>query len=502
VTPPSSAAPGLPHADPQAGPAADEVWPPSWRDRTAARASGLVGGPLGRYARRNSGWWTPLRVLLALGAFTLLLGYGEKLPCANGQWVASKQYTHACYSDVIPLWGAEGLASGAVPYRDHAVEYPVLTGGFMWLTAELTRGWHALAENGLVPGSDEGVVFGVLTCLLLAVCGLLAMAATAAAAGRRRQWDAAIFALSPLLVFHAFSNWDLLAMAFASGALWAWARGRPVAAGVLIGLGAAAKLYPALLFVPLALLAYRSRTWRPVCWAALAAAGAWLAVNLPVALAWTAGWKEFYAFSESRPAEASTFWAMGKHYFPNTFGTPADAGWAPPGLAVALFLLAALGAVGWLALTTPVRPRLAQLAFLTVTAFLLTTKVWSPQYSIWLVPLLALARPRWRSALIWQFSEIAVWIATLLWLLGGSDPNKALTYELLTWVLLIRDGCLLVLVALIVREIRRPELDVVRSAGEPDPGAGVFATAPDRPLPAGRAALSAGRAAPARPAGD
>jgi uncharacterized membrane protein len=460
---------------------------PSRTDPTAARASALVGGPVGRYARSNAGWWTPLRVLLALGAFTLLLGYGEKLPCADGQWVASKQYTHACYSDVIPLWGAEGLASGAVPYRDHAVEYPVLTGGFMWLTAELTRAWHSLAESGAVPGQDQGVVFGVLTCLLLAVCGLFTVAATAAAAGRRRQWDAAVLALSPLLVFHAFSNWDLLAMAFASAALWAWARDRPVAAGVLIGLGAAAKLYPALLFVPLALLAYRTRCWRPVLWAATAAAGAWLAVNLPVALTWTAGWKEFYAFSESRPAEASTFWAMLKHYYPHTFGSPLDSGWSPPGLAVGLVLLAALAAVGWLALTAPSRPRLAQLAFLTVAAFLLTTKVWSPQYSIWLVPLLALARPRWRTALIWQATEIAVWIATLLWLLGGSDPNKALPYEGLTWVLLLRDATLLVLVALIVRDIRRPELDVVRSADEPDPGAGLFATsATDRLLGAGR----------------
>ncbi len=452
-----------------------EVPLPSHEDPTVARASQVIGGPVGRYARVGGGWWTPLRVLLALAAFTLLLGYGEKLPCADGRWVAAKQYTHACYSDVIPLWGAEGLSTGAVPYRDHAVEYPVLTGGFMWVTGELTRGWHALAQRGILPGQDQGAMFGVLTCALLAICGLLAVAATAAAAGRRRQWDAAIFAASPLLIFHAFSNWDLLAMAFASGALWAWARNRPVAAGILIGLGAAAKLYPALLFVPLVLLAVRTRTWRPVRWAALSAAGAWLAVNLPVALAWTAGWKEFYTFSESRPAEASTFWAMLKHYYPHTFGVATDSGWSPPGLAVAFFLLAALGAVGWLALSAPTRPRLAQLAFLTVTAFLLTTKVWSPQYSIWLVPLLALARPRWRSALIWQATEIAVWIATLLWLLGGTDPNKALTYEALTWVLLVRDAALLVLVALIVRDVLRPELDVVRTAEQPDPGAGPFA---------------------------
>jgi uncharacterized membrane protein len=197
-------------------------------------------------------------------------------------------------------------------------------------------------------------------------------------------------------------------------------------------------------------------------------------VNLPVALAWSKGWWEFYTFSAHRPAEASTFWAMLNHFFPKDFTTPSTGGWVPPGAAVAVAMLLALGAVCWLALTAEKRPRLAQLAFLVVAAFLLTTKVWSPQYSVWLVPLLALARPRWRMALIWQATEIAVWIGTLLWLLAGTDPNHALTYEGLTWLLLIRDGALLLLVALIVLEIRRPERDSVRSADCPDPGAGPF----------------------------
>ena len=68
---------------------------------------------------------------------------------------------------------------------------------------------------------------------------------------------------------------------------------------------------------------------------------------------------------------------------------------------------------------------MGQLAFLAVLAVLLTTKVWSPQYSIWLVPLVALARPRWRSNLLWQFSEIVVWVVTLLWLLGFYDSSHA-----------------------------------------------------------------------------
>ena len=384
-------------------------------------------------------------------AFTLVLGYGEKLPCANGQWVASKQYTHACYSDVIPLWTAEGLSPGAVPYRDHAVEYPVLTGGFMWLTAELTRGWHAVAEAGWLPGTDEGIMFGVLTCALLGICGLLVVLATAGAAGQRRQWDVAILAASPLLIFHAFSNWDLLAMAFASGALWAWARNRPVLAGALIGLGTAAKLYPALLLIPLALLAYRSRRWRPVV-AAAAGRGRLLAGGQPAGRAGLdrpAGRSSTPSPRPGRPRRARSGRCSSTSTRAPSASRANPAG-RRPGLAVAVVLLIALAAVGWLALTVPTRPRLAQLAFLTVLAFLLTTKVWSPQYSIWLVPLLALARPRWRMALIWQVSEIAVWVATLLWLLAGSDPNKAMTYEGLTWILLIRDAFLLVLVAMIV----------------------------------------------------
>ena len=60
-------------------------------------------------------------------------------------------------------------------------------------------------------------------------------------------------------------------------------------------------------------------------------------------------------------------------------------------------------------------------------AFLLTTKVWSPQYSLWLVPLLALARPRWRLALVWQFVEIAVWFATLTLLLGLRPATRRRT---------------------------------------------------------------------------
>ncbi len=449
---------------------------PSHRDPTVAHAAGIVGGPWGRRAGiRSTAWWTPLRVLLAATIVTLLLGFLQKSPCANGDWTGSKQYTHMCYSDVIPLWSDERLDVGAVPYRDTAVEYPVLTGGFMWLTAEFTRGLHALENDW-----TEVVLFGVLTSLLLAMCGLVVTAATALT-GRGRPYDAALFALSPLLVFHAFSNWDLLAMALASAALWAWSRDRPVAAGVFIGLGTAAKLYPVFLLVPLFVLAVRTRRYAPAVWAGVATAVAWLTVNLPVAMAYHDGWWAFYKFSTDRPAERSSAWAVLKT-LADSGSNPSDSVyWVPPGAAVALAVVAGVLVVMWIGFSAPRKPRLAQLAFLAVLAFLLTTKVWSPQYSLWLVPLLALARPRWRLALVWQFVEVALWFVTLTLLLG-LDPDQSahgIGYGWLMLVIGIRDGLLLALAALIVRDIWRPELDVVRAGGVDDPGGGVFDQARD-----------------------
>jgi uncharacterized membrane protein len=448
--------------------------PPSHADPMAARGSGLIGGPWGRHAGvPRWSWWTPLRVLLAMTCLTLVLGVVQKAPCANGQWAGDKQYTHMCYSDVVPLWSDERLDVGAVPYRDTAVEYPVLTGAFMWFTAELTRGAHALDSHW-----EQLLIFWALTALLLGICGLVVTAGTVGAS-RGRPYDAALFALSPLLVFHAFTNWDLFAMALTSGALWAWAGKKPVLAGVLLGLGTAAKLYPALLLVPLLVLALRTRRWAPALWATAAAGVAWLCVNVPVALAYYHGWSVFYTFSADRPTERSTLWAIGRTLTSGSVQNADAPYWVPPNAAVACAFLAGMAVVIWLGVAAPVKPRVGQLAFLVVLAFLLTTKVWSPQYSLWLLPLLALARPRWRLALVWQFTEVAVWFLTLTLLHGG---DRTVAYGWLVLVLIARDLLLLLIAALIVREMWRPDLDVVRSGGVDDPAGGFFDGAQDYPV--------------------
>jgi uncharacterized membrane protein len=137
-------------------------------------------------------------------------------------------------------------------------------------------------------------------------------------------------------------------------------------------------------------------------------------------------------------------------------------------------------AAAWLALRAPVRPRVAQLAFLLVAGFLLLNKVWSPQYSLWLLPLAVLARPRWRSLLLWQATEALLWVPRMLWYLGTADKGVDVQWFFLAVGL--RDLAVVVLMGLVVRDVWHPDGDVVRTSwpGTDDPAGGVLDGAPDR----------------------
>jgi uncharacterized membrane protein len=116
-----------------------------------------------------------------------------------------------------------------------------------------------------------------------------------------------------------------------------------------------------------------------------------------------------------------------------------------------------------LGLRAPETPRLAQLGFLVVVGFLLVNKVYSPQYALWLLPLAALARPRWRDQLIWQAGEI-YYFASVWWYLGGYlNPSGGGDVGFYWLAVAVRVAAELYLTAVVVRDVLLPEYDVVRS---------------------------------------
>ncbi len=433
----------------------------------------------------ESGSWTSLTtalgstvVLLSASVLGMVLAFAEKSPCRAGAWNSyAGQFQRACYTDIYPLYYGEGLSAGKVPYIGHPVEYPVLIGGAMQVAAWLV--------SHISDATVRGREFFDVTVLLLAICAVVGVLATArAAGGHDRRWQALMVALSPALILSAFINWDLIALAFTALGIAAWAARRPAWAGVLLGLAAAVKFYPLVVIGPMLLLCLRAGRMRDFGKMLAGAVIAWLVVDLPVMIAAPSGWAYFYTFSKNRGADWGAIWYLLEYYHVPVLGN-SDLS-VLNDLSTGFFVVAC-AAIAVLALAAPRRPRLPQLCFLVLAAFLMTNKVWSPQYVVWLLPLVVLARPRLWPYLLWQVAEVTYFFAIWGYLIyvsitGGTQVTgyQGIGPGLYFAALLFRLGTVGLLAVYVVRDILSPERDRVRAHGYDDPAGGVLDGAADQ----------------------
>ena len=494
---------------------ADDRDCPSRTDVLGAALSDVVGGPVGRHAViGRAAFLTPLRVMFLIALVFLALGWSTKAACLQNSgtgpgdqrvanWQNQRAYYELCYSDTVPLYGAELLSQGKFPYKSSWVEkgadgkpqtrydgrpavrymeYPVLTGVYQYVSMALAKTYTALSKLIGLPVLAEVVVFFDISALGLALAWLATLWATAGLAGRR-VWDAALVGASPLVIFQMFTNFDALATALAIGGLLAWARRRPVLAGVLLGLGVAAKLYPALLLGPLLVLGIRTGRLGALARTAAVTVATWLAVNLPVMVLFPRGWSEFFRLNARRGDDMDSVYNVVKSFTGWRGFDPAQGFWQPPTVlntVVVMSFALCCAAIAYVTLTAPRRPRVAQLLFLVVAVFLLTNKVWSPQFSLWLVPLAVLALPHRRILLAWMTIDALVWVPRMYYLYG--NPNRGLPEEFFTTTVLLRDIAVVALCALVIRQIYRPDEDLVRWGGRvDDPAGGPFDRAYDAP---------------------
>ncbi|MHC6222970.1 glycosyltransferase family 87 protein [Arthrobacter sp. MMS24-S77] len=450
---------------------------PSRSDSLLRNFTELIGGPLGRRSSPGAispGFFTVERVLIILTIVAALLSILIKGYCRVNGWQAPQQFYATCYSDFPELFRSRGLADGVFPFFDQKslFEYPVIAGLIAGATAWLVPGHGASPERILA--------YFDVNATLIAALWIVAVLATARM-NRRRPWDATMVALAPGIVLAGVINWDMWAVAMLAVGMYFFAKERPVLAGVFIGLGTATKLYPVLILGAVFLLALRSGRFRAFFATTLSAALAWLAVNIPIVAVNPAGWRYFFDFTQDRPAGYSSLW-FAYNLVAERLHLVQLGPQAINALALNVFLLACVLIAG-LVLTAPRRPRLAQLTFLIVAAFILSNKVYSPQFVLWLVPLLALARPRWRDFLLWQAAEALHWTATWMYLgqtsSGGPAQNNIdMPYYVMAVMLhMVATAYLMLRIAW---DIWEPHLDPLRVQGEDDPHGGVFDGAKDR----------------------
>jgi hypothetical protein len=345
----------------------------------------------------------------------------------------------------------EAMLDGQVPYRDFALEYPPAALPMFLLPA--------------LAGEDN---FGGAFELLMWVCGVATVVLVAATLVRvgadpQRLFAAVSFvALAPLLLGSlVLTRYDLWPAALVAGALAALVSGRIRLGLGVLAVAAAAKVYP-LVLLPLALAWVWRRRGRREAAIGLGVFAAVLAVIVfPFAALDPGGVASSIERQLGRPLQIESLGAAALLaadqlglYEPtvvSTHGSQNLAGAWPDRLATAETVA---GALALCALWIVFARRRAEVDALlaasaaAVAAFVAFGKVLSPQFLVWLVPLVPLVAGGTGLAAAAVLG--AALVTTQLWF-----PHRywdVVALEAVGWLVLVRD---LVLVALFVVLIRR-----------------------------------------------
>ncbi len=310
-------------------------------------------------------------------------------------------YHYFLYSD-IPNFFSKAAISGW-PYINSQLEYPVLTGLFMRLTAILggnLRGYY-IANSVLL------VALAVVSTFLLYRMLRQSSAQVLPSAERNKLWRYWIFAPS-MLVFSVY-NFDLLAIFFVVIAMYSVWKGRDLWAAFFLALGTWAKLYPVFYFLPLLL---KQDSWRKRINIVLIAGAVTLALNLPFAIANFDSWAYFFTFNSGRVSTFDSIWTIFRWSFPQLQDKNAINFLSLPIFAFWYF---------W-AVWKYRGESLFKSWYLATLIFMMTNKVFSPQYLLWLLPFfVVLPAPKYWKFLIFEFSNLIILFLTLSWFFGGQN---------------------------------------------------------------------------------
>jgi hypothetical protein len=333
-----------------------------------------------------------------------------------------------------PIYAGYGQAirDGRLPYRDVAIEYP--PGALpVFVAPTVARDYDRAFD------------------WLMAALGVCCVALVAAAGAR--PLAVGFVAVSPLLVgAHVFSRFDLWPAALLAAATAALLADRHRLGWAALGAAVAAKLY-ALAIVPLVVVwTLRRRGGRELAAAAAWGAGVVFAAFGPfLVLApgglWESTWSQLRRPLQIESLAASVLTTFGDAAVVSSHGSQNVAGHGALGAVSSVAAGLALVAL-WIAFARGPADggRLVRFAAACLCAFVALGKVLSPQYLIWLVPLVPLVRGR-------RGLAATVLLGGALLLTQAWFPDRYWDYVGsfdLAWVVLLRNLALVALVLVLV----------------------------------------------------
>jgi hypothetical protein len=192
-------------------------------------------------------------------------------------------------SDLPRVLLHRGIGPGSLPYIDRAIEYPAGSGILLYLATLIA------------PGPLGALAITALAATVL--CALITVALERRFGPRAWRW-----AIGAPVFLYAFQNWDVFAVAALLAGFFAYEQRKDGWSGLMIGLGAAVKLFPAVVLPPLVALRFARGDRRGALRLTAGAVGGFTALNLPFLVARPSGWWWPYAFQSHRQATWGSAW--------------------------------------------------------------------------------------------------------------------------------------------------------------------------------------------------
>ena len=368
------------------------------------------------------------RILVVLAILAALLSVAKFSHCANTGWATPDQYVHACYSDLPALFEARGLSTNEWPFAsdDNSVEYPVVTAMVMYATS--------FAANSPVSYFNINIFFLILLFI-----------ATVLVVRKIRPEFAYLVPVAPAMIASLFINWDLWAIASMMLAIYWFDRKQYLPSAVLLGISISTKFLPIFLLIPIVFIFWRDAKMKEAIKYLAITFGIWLAINLPFALTTPTGWWRFYKLNLDRGPDWGSFWLALQQLGINLTNLNY--------LSV-LLLLIALTTIAILLFELKYTPSLASVAFFVIASVMLASKVYSPQYVLWLTPLAVIALTNSKDLhafWLWQTTEIIYHIAIWQHLAQVTDAKFGLGPTPFAILTLLRIAGTIYLMAVLAR---------------------------------------------------
>jgi hypothetical protein len=369
-----------------------------------------------------------VRTFVALAILASLLSVAKFSHCANTGWATPDQYVHACYSDLPALFEARGLSTNQWPFAsdDNSVEYPVITAMVMYVTS--------FAANSPVSYFNINIFFLILLFI-----------ATVLIVRKIRPEFAYLVPVAPAMIASLFINWDLWAIATMMLAIYWFDRKQFTYSALLMGLSISTKFLPIFLLIPIVFIFWRENKIKEAIKYIAIAFGTWLAINLPFAVTTPTGWWRFYKLNLERGPDWGSFWLALQQLGINLTNLNY--------LSI-LLLLIALTTIAILLFEIKYTPTLASVSFFVLASVMLASKVYSPQYVLWLAPLAVIAltnKKDLHAFWVWQATELIYHIAIWQHLAQVTDAKFGLGPTPFAILTLVRIGGTIYLMAVLAR---------------------------------------------------